>query len=376
VSKQQIEVVDSLSTVEKTEWDRLAGGNPFLRYDFLHTLHTTGCAQRRTGWIPHFLLLRREKILVGAMPLYLKTHSRGEYVFDYAWAEAYSRNGMPYYPKLVSAVPFTAVTGARVLAASTDDKTILAQAAVELAAQLEVSSLHVLFPDSVDANALREAGFMMREGVQFHWKNDSYGSFDAFLATMNKDKRKKIKQDRRHVAEAGVTFRRLRGSEITEADLDFFYQCYATTYDNHYSSPYLTPGFFRELLQAMPESLLLVLAQQEGRRVASALNFIGGDAMYGRYWGTTHFISGLHFETCYMQAIEYCIENGLAVFEGGAQGEHKLARGLLPTATWSAHWVADRRFAEAIGEFLAAETAGMDHYIDELEAHAPFRKSS
>lgn len=308
--------------------------------------------------------------------MYLKSHSHGEYVFDFSWANAYERHGVPYYPKLVSAVPFTAVTGPRLLTHRPEDKALLAQGAVELATQLGVSSLHVLFPDSNDLETLRNMGFMVREGVQFHWKNAGYKSFDAFLGAMTRDKRKKVKQDRRHVTEAGVTFRKLRGLEITEESLDFFYRCYKTTYHSHYSAPYLTPSFFRAIYKEMPESMLLVLALQDGIPVASALNFIGSDSMYGRYWGTTKFISGLHFETCYMQAIEYCIDNSISIFEGGAQGEHKLARGLLPTATWSAHWVADRQFAAAIEQFLQHETNGMNEYVDELEAHTPFKTQS
>lgn len=371
--EKRIAVVDTLTDVPKAQWNELAGQNPFLQYDFLHALHLTGCASRRTGWLPQYLLLWEGATLIGAMPMYLKTHSRGEYVFDHSWANAYEEHGLAYYPKLVCAIPFTAVTGTRLLARSIEDKAVLALHAVELAKRLEVSSLHVLFPDGADESVLRQMGFMMREGVQFHWKNAGYGSFDAFLATMNRDKRKKLRQDRRYVAEAGVSFRTLRGHDIAASDLDFFYLCYKTTYRAHYSAPYLSPSFFQQVHEAMPESMLLVVAEREGQPLACALNFIGGEAMFGRYWGTTEFVPGLHFETCYMQAIEYCIDHSIAVFEGGAQGEHKLARGLLPTPTWSAHWVADRRFARAIEEFLERETQGMNHYIDELEAHAPFK---
>lgn len=369
-------VTDTLSSISPQSWNSLVEGNPFLSYEFLNALHETGCASRRTGWLPQYLLLWEDDVLAGAVPLYLKSHSRGEYVFDYSWANAYDRHGIAYYPKLVSAVPFTAVTGPRLLAQNSEHKVLLAQGAVALADQLEVSSLHILFPDSSDMEALRGMGFMLREGVQFHWKNVGFKSFDAFLDVMTREKRKKVKQDRRHVTDAGVTFRRLRGQEITKKDLDFFYQCYETTYHNHYSAPYLTPSFFRAIHEEMSDSMLLVVAMEGKEPIASALNFIGSDSLYGRYWGAKKFISGLHFETCYMQAIEYCIDNSISYFEGGAQGEHKLARGLLPSATWSAHWVANEDFANAIERFLQHETSGMNQYIDELDAHSPFKNKS
>lgn len=375
MSATSISVIESLSSVDEAEWNSLAGANPVVSYDFLDTLHSTECASRKTGWRLQYLVLRKDGALAGAMLLYLKSHSRGEYVFDYSWAEAFERHGMRYYPKLLSAVPFTPVTGPRLLARTHEDRVLLANAAVELAKSLDVSSLHVLFPDSRDIRALREAGFMLREGVQFHWDNDDYSNFEEFLSALKNEKRKKIRQERRKVTEAGVTYQRLTGAEIDTNALDFFYRCYATTYNNHYSSPYLTPEFFRELHKKMPDSLLLIVAELDGKPIASALNIIGGNVMYGRYWGSLKFVSGLHFETCYLQGIEYCIENSIARFEGGAQGEHKMSRGLLPTATWSAHWIADERFAEAIKDFLKSETRSMNQYINELEAHTPFKNT-
>jgi predicted N-acyltransferase len=370
----EVEVIETLDGISEQEWNALTDGNPFTSHRFLSTLHATGCASRRTGWAPRYLVIRSGRTLVAAMILYAKNHSRGEYVFDYAWAHAYEQNGVPYYPKLVSAVPFTAVTGPRLLARNAGDRKLLARAAIQVALQTDASSIHVLFPSREDAEALRGEGFMMREGVQFHWLNTGYDSFEQFLESMTREKRKKVRQDRKHVLAAGVTYRRLRGAEIDAADLDFFYECYKLTYQNHHSSPYLTPSFFREIRRTMADSLFLVIAELDGEPIAAALNFVGPDGMYGRYWGTMQFISGLHFETCYMQAIEYCIEQGIAAFEGGAQGEHKLARGLLPTPTWSAHWIADQRFASAIEEFLERETEHMNDYIDELDQHAPFKK--
>ncbi|WJF89421.1 GNAT family N-acetyltransferase [Paraburkholderia bonniea] len=374
-SQVEIHVVDSVSDIPAVQWDALTQGNPFVAHAFVSALHDSQCASTQTGWQPRYLLLREDGALTGAMPLYLKTHSRGEYVFDHAWADAFQRHGLRYYPKLVSAVPFSPVTGPRLLAATHTARVLLARGAIALAQQLEVSSIHVLFSHEADLQALTEAGYMLREGVQFHWENAAYTSFDTFLALMNHDKRKKIRQDRRRVADAGVSFRWLRGAEIDAGTLGFFYECYANTYREHWNPPYLSEAFFFQLHATMPDAIMLVLAERDGERLACALNVIAGDTMYGRYWGTRAFISGLHFETCYMQGIEYCIENQLASFEGGAQGVHKMSRGLLPTATWSAHWIAEPQFAEAIARFLDRETAVMEQHMGELEAHTPFKRA-
>lgn len=371
-----VEVLESLSTIAEGEWEALTEGNPFVSYRFLDALHTSGCASNRTGWSPRYLVLRRQGKLAGAMLLYAKSHSRGEYVFDHAWAHAYERHGLDYYPKLVSAVPFTAVTGPRLLATNEADKEILARAAIQFAQEVGVSSLHILFPRAEDLEVVRRAGMMLREGVQFHWLNRDYESFDQFLGSMAREKRKKVKQDRRRVAEAGVSFRFASGKDMTSEELDFFYVCYSATYESHYSTPYLTREFFAQIQASIGKNLLFIFAEQAGEPIAAALNFVGPDAMYGRYWGTTKFVSGLHFELCYMQAIAYCIDASIRAFEGGAQGEHKLARGLEPTPTWSAHWVADRRFEHAIQEFLNQETGQMSEYIDELADRAPFKRAA
>ena len=375
MTSSTLAVVDSLTGITRDEWNALGDGNPFVSLEFLDLLQTSGCASRRTGWQPRYVLLRHGERLAGAMPLYLKSHSRGEYVFDHAWANAFEQHGIPYYPKLLSAVPFTPVGGPRLLAATHADRVLLARGAIEVARRFDVSSLHVLFPNQADLEALRECGFMLREGVQFHWVNRGYDSFDAFLATMNHDKRKKMRQDRKKVREAGVTYRWVRGADITAADLAFFYRCYESTYASHWSSPYLTPEFFRDLHASRADLILLVIAERAGVPLACALNIIGANVMYGRYWGALDFVSGLHFETCYSQGIEYCIAHGLESFEGGAQGVHKMSRGLLPTPTWSAHWIADARFAAAIGNFLTEETASMDGYLEDLEAHSPFKQA-
>ncbi|WP_054517548.1 GNAT family N-acetyltransferase, partial [Achromobacter xylosoxidans] len=295
---------------------------------------------------------------------------------DYAWADAFERHGLRYYPKLLAAVPFTPVSGPRLLAASDEDRDTLVRGLVAFAEEIQVSSLHLLFPAADDLRALREAGFMVRESVQFHWTNPGYADFDAFLATMSHDKRKKIRQDRKKVAQAGLAFRWLRGAQIDTAELDFFHQCYCHTYFNHGNPPYLSREFFLRAYRDQPDAFVLILAERDGQPVAAALNLAGGDTLYGRYWGATEYVPGLHFETCYMQAIAYCIAHGMARFEGGAQGEHKMARGLLPTPTWSAHWVADPRFAAAIQHFLDEETAAVDDYLGELEAHTPFKRAA
>jgi len=366
-------MIDTLADIDPAQWQALAGDNPTLSYAFLHALHETGCASPHTGWSPRYLILQRDGQLHAAMPLYLKEHSRGEYVFDHAWADAFHRHGIPYYPKLLSAVPFTPVTGSRLLARTAEDRALLAQAALQVARQLGTSSLHILFPSDEDREALAEAGYMLREGVQFHWENQDYADFDAFLASMKMEKRKKLRQDRKRVQDAGIHFEHLAGGAITDDVLRFFYDCYVSTYQAHYSKPYLSLAFFQRLLAETPDSLMIVLAKRGDAPVAVALNLIGGNVMYGRYWGTQEFISGLHFETCYVQSIEYCIRHGLARFEGGAQGVHKMSRGLVPTPTWSAHWVADPRFADAISDFLEQETAAMNDYIDELAEHIPFK---
>ncbi|HYG45279.1 MAG TPA: GNAT family N-acetyltransferase [Bordetella sp.] len=365
----------SLSQVDARQWNALAGTQPFVRHEFLAALHDTGCAAPDTGWAPYYLVLRRDGQLAGAVPLYLKAHSRGEYVFDYAWADAFERHGLRYYPKLLAAVPFTPVGGPRLLAAHPDDRLELARGLIELAQGLKVSSLHILFPDEQDLAALRQAGYLVREGVQFHWRNAGYANLDAFLAALNHDKRKKIRQDRKKVQAAGIEYRWLRGAQIDADALAFFYRCYRHTYFSHGNPPYLSGEFFQCLHRDLPDALVLILALRDGEPMAAALNMLGGDTLYGRYWGALDFVPGLHFETCYLQSIAYCIQHGLASFEGGAQGEHKMARGLLPTPTWSAHWIADARFATAIEDFLERETAAVDGYLGELETHTPFRRT-
>ncbi len=373
----ELKVLDSLTSIPSSDWDTLTGNNPTLCHALLQSMIDAGCTAAKTGWLPQFLTLWRDiegqRTLCGAIPLYVKTHSYGEYVFDWAWAEAYQRHGLDYYPKLLSAVPFTPCTGGRLLAKTSADRKLLVDGLLSLAAQSDVSSLHVLFPNTVEHKLLIDAGMMPRTSIQFHWQNAGYKSFDDFLGTMSHDKRKKVKQERRKVVDAGITFRRLVGTDITDADWDFFVECYNHTYRAHFSTPYLNRKFFGLIGARMPANILLIVAEREGKPVASALNLFSEHTLYGRYWGGLAFHSGLHFETCYYQALEFCIARGIQTFEGGAQGEHKLARGFLPVKCHSAHWLKHPQFSRAVEDFLRRESGGMEQYVNELEGSSPFK---
>ncbi|MBL8519608.1 MAG: N-acetyltransferase [Betaproteobacteria bacterium] len=376
----ELTIIETLAGIPAAEWNALAGPNPTLQWAFLQSMIDAGCTTPERGWRPLFLILRRDlagqRAMTGALPLYLKGHSYGEYVFDWAWAEAYHQHGLDYYPKLVAAVPFTPCTGPRLMAATEADRAILLEGALSIAREEEVSSLHVLFPPEAEQARWVGAGLLQRHSVQFHWRNAGYPSFESFLSTMSHDKRKRIRQERRKVREAGLVFRRVSGADIREADWDFFAACYRKTYREHRSTPYLNRAFFGLIGERMPGNLMLVMAERDGQPVASALNLVGGGVMYGRYWGTTAMHSGLHFETCYYQAIEHAIELGLATIEGGAQGEHKLARGFEPVRCHSAHWLKHPQFARAVEDFLEREREGIARYESELEDSSPFRKSS
>ena len=371
-------IVSDLSEVGQASWDTLvqaqAAPTPFLSYAFLHALHASGSASPETGWQPQFLLLFDEQdALAAALPLYVKGHSYGEYVFDWAWADAYQRHGLDYYPKLLSAIPFTPVAGARLMARDADARAALVDVLRATQQATEVSSTHVLFPPEDEARQLADAGFLLRSGVQFHWLNQGYRSFDEFLATLEQKKRKNIRAERRKVAEAGVTLRRVRGVDATREDWVLFNRCYRNTYREHHSTPYLNLDFFLRIGATMPDNILLVIAEKEGRAIAASLVIHDQDTLYGRYWGALEHLPCLHFEAAYYQPLEFCIEQGIATFEGGAQGEHKMARGFLPTRTWSAHWLAHPSFADAVERFLEREAGGIDDYMDELNERNPFR---
>ncbi|HSV50551.1 MAG TPA: GNAT family N-acetyltransferase [Burkholderiaceae bacterium] len=379
-----IRVLTSPLEVNALEWDCLLAlephWSPFMRHAYLAALHSSGSAVAGTGWAPRFMTLWRDGILHAACPLYLKDHSYGEYVFDWAWANAYHQHGVAYYPKAVAAVPFTPVPGVRLLARDDAARAVLVQALVAWCQQEKLSSLHLLFAGDADVAACAQAGLMLRHTVQFHWENANYSSFDEFLATLNQEKRKKIKQERRRVADAGVTFRRSLGRDITQCDWDFFYRCYERTYYEHGNAPYLNRDFFTRMAHTMPENWLLFVAERNEKPIAASLIAIGthpedatARVAYGRYWGALERVDCLHFEACYYQPLQWCIEHGVGSFEGGAQGEHKMARALMPVKTTSAHWLAHPAFADAVERFLEREGQGIAGYLDDLGQRSPFR---
>lgn len=346
----------------------------FLTPSFLESLEASASVGDKTGWLPFYLIALQNKKLVGFMPIYIKEHSYGEYVFDWAWADAFHRNGLNYYPKLLCAVPFTPLTGQRILA---NDETIKKQMLNGLEAILknnQLSSCHILFLNKNDHLLLKEQGWMTRKGVQFKWKNNSYKSFEDFLAFLSHNKRKKIRQERAKIKKTNIEILQKTGSQIEQQDIEFFYECYCNTYFQHHSRPYLTREFFNELYKKIPDRLLIIMAKRNAKNIAAAFNIIDNNTLYGRYWGAIEYIPNLHFELCYYQGQEYCIENNLEFFEGGAQGEHKLARGFEPFETYSCHYIADERFREAIKEFLEKESLQMECYTNELDYRKPFKK--
>ena len=352
---------------------------PFMRHEYLLTLHASGSAVPDTGWAPRFVTLHAHGELQAACALYLKSHSYGEYVFDWAWADAYRRHGLRYYPKLLGAVPFTPVPGTRLLARSDAGRDALVGVIGALAQQGKLSSAHVLFIDEADRAAFERAGWMLREGVQFHWTQDEARpvvDFADLLSRLQRDKRKKIQQERRRVTEQGVSFTVQEGAAIDDASWDFFYRCYTLTYQAHQSTPYLTRQFFTGMAATMARHWLMFVAHRDGMPVAASLIAVDPDrrAAWGRYWGCVEPIPCLHFEACYYQPLAWCLANGYVRFEGGAQGEHKMARGLLPVATASAHWLRDERFASAVADFLASESQGIDQYVSELRERNPFKR--
>lgn len=440
----RVQWVDDPRRIDADSWNALlatqATPTPFIRHAYLAALHDSGSAVPGTGWAPRFLLLWDGAELAAACPLYVKAHSYGEYVFDWAWANAYAEHGLRYYPKALVAVPFTPVPGSRLLARDAATRAALVRALVDWCEAQGLSSLHVLYGDAADHAACEAAGLMQRQQVQFHWKNRHpaearpFTSFDDFLASLSQDKRKKIRQERRKVAEAGVRFRWARGADIAPADWAFFYRCYERTYLEHGNAPYLTPAFFDAMARDMADAWVLFIAERGGMPIASSLIAVGADSAgaggamgadfsrlppllqgmarpragvgaaeaaneqheapatgagtpppalaaapaapiaYGRYWGALERVDCLHFEACYYQPIDWCIRHGVARFEGGAQGEHKMARALMPVPTASHHWLAHPAFADAVGRFLAREAEGIDGYMEHLENRSPFRR--
>ena len=438
-----IRLLNSPLEVNADDWNALLAAqspdgtlNPFMRHEYLAALHSSGSATPETGWTPCFVTLWQADTLVGGCALYLKEHSYGEYVFDWAWANAYQQHGLEYYPKAVVAVPFTPVPGARLLARTAAERVLLVKALVAWCESEKLSSLHLLFAADKDVAACEEAGLMLRHTVQFHWTNSAptlaaptqagvhaallpnadvrvlpppevdeanlsepepkscappFATFNDFLMSLSQEKRKKIRQERRKVADAGITFRWSLGADISQADWDFFYRCYERTYLEHGNAPYLSRDFFQRMQTTMPENWLLFVAQHEGEPIATSLIALNAHSewatsvfdsksvhgtAYGRYWGALARVDCLHFEACYYQPLEWCIAHGFHRFEGGAQGEHKMARALLPVKTTSAHWLAHPSFADAVERFLEREGEGIDHYMNELERRSPFKASS
>jgi predicted N-acyltransferase len=375
----ELRELHSIDEVPAADWNALEGtGCPFLRHEFLAALEHAGCVGKRTGWTPAYLAATEQGRLVAATPAYRKSHSWGEFVFDFGWAQAYERHGLAYYPKLICAVPFSPINSPRLLFAPgrRDLQRLLIQELQDRCAWESASSAHALFIDADECDAFAAQGWLLRHDVQFHWRNAGYASFDGFLDTLKAEKRKKVRRERRRCEEAGITFETLSGRQLTPELLHFIHHVHARTFVQHGHEPYLNLAFFTELASTLGDALLVKLARQQGRAVAAAIFLWSPTALYGRYWGALDDFHSLHFEACYHQGIEFCIEHGLQRFEPGTQGEHKVMRGFTPATTWSAHYIADPRFREAIGDFLAREGAAVDAYADQIAEHSPYRQGT
>ncbi len=377
----RVRILKSIADIDAAQWNALAGDEqPFVRHEFLLALEESGCATSRTGWTPRHLVLEDAAgTVVGAMPLYRKTHSRGEFVFDFSWANAYAQNGLNYYPKLLTAIPFTPVRGPRLLTGTDSNAPAIAarliDAGMEYARAEQLSTWHILFPSEQQLAPLKARGLIERRDCQFHWFNQGYESFEGFLAGFTAEKRKKAKRERRRVAEAGIDFDTRLGGEMDAPLWAAVYEFYADTFHRHGHDPYLNLDFFKRVAKAMPDKLMLKIARHGGTPIAVAIFFIGSDALFGRYWGAGGTYHSLHFETCYYQGIEYCIEHELQRFEPGTQGEHKVPRGFVPTLMGSAHDVLDPRFAVAIRDFARREALGVDHYAASVNEHVPYHRA-
>lgn len=368
-----IEIVSGMHEINADQWNRLVGHMPLLRHEFLLAFERSNSVGDQTGWQPCPMLLKEGDVLIGAVPLYMKQHSYGEYVFDWAWADAFERNGFNYYPKLLAAIPFTPITSARLITNNIEHAKLLISGLEQVMYQQQLSSVHVNFPEAMSEKPLMEAQWLKRRGVQFRWENQAFTSFDDFLMTLTHSKRKKIKQERKKVVAANVVCRTIKGPDITAEEWQFFYQCYTNTYFEHHSTPYLTLEFFTEIGRTMSDNIVLFVAYCDDVPIASAFNIYHQSTLYGRYWGALKYVPSLHFELCYYQAQIFCIHEGIQYFEGGAQGEHKLARGFVPRPTCSFHKIAHSDFEKAIGQFVMRETVGVDAYANELAERAPYK---
>ena len=370
--------MQAISEIDAQQWDACSARfpyNPFLSHKFLHALEVSGSASSQTGWQPFHICVERDDELLGAVPAYLKSHSQGEYVFDYSWADALQRAGGNYYPKMQISVPFTPASGPRLLTRddNPEHEELLLGACMQVAEQVDVSSIHITFMQQAQWERAAECGFLQRMDQQFHWQNGNYANFDEFLNDLASKKRKNIRRERRDALANDITIEWVTGSDLTEAHWDAFYQFYLDTGSRKWGSPYLTRAFFSEIGRCMPEDVLLIMAKRDGRYIAGAINFIGADTLFGRNWGCIEDHRFLHFEVCYYQAIDFAIDRGLKHVEAGAQGGHKVARGYLPQATYSAHWIADARFRAAVDQFLEEERRYVQQDIEAVEQHTPFK---
>jgi predicted N-acyltransferase len=368
--------IPSLKAVKAADWDACAGTeNPFVSHAFLSAMEDSGCVGKGTGWTPTHVIIEKDGGgLLGCVPMYLKSHSQGEYVFDHSWAHAWERAGGDYYPKLQVSVPFSPVTGPRLLAPDEGTRALLLNACVQIADQMEVSSLHITFPTFEQWKEMGEAGLLLRKDQQFIWRNDGYGNFDDFLAALSSRKRKNIRKERAQATSNGISIEVLTGSDLKEEHWDAFYRFYVDTSSRKWGRPYLNRQFFSLIGERMPEKIVLVLCKRAGRYIAGAINLLGSDALFGRNWGCVEDHPCLHFEACYYQAIEFAIAKGLSRVEAGAQGQHKLARGYLPQFTYSAHWIADAGFRQAVARYLQEEGAYVEADQEALAAHGPFKR--
>lgn len=377
----QTEFKDRIEAIEPSAWNALTGADhPFLRHEFLASIEVSGSVGPGTGWLPRHAVLYDDGQLVAALPLYEKTNSWGEFVFDFAWANAYQQAGLSYYPKLVSAIPFTPVTGPRFLTSPDHDFAVLAgvliDATLEFAEARGISSWHVLFAEQRDREIFGQYGLLLRKDCQFHWHNRGYSTFDEFLGELRSVKRKKLRRERRRIKESGITFRWLGGDDLTADLWRDIMPLYASSFFRRGREPYLNEAFFETVASRMPENMLVILADYRNTPIASAICFHSEESLFGRYWGSSARYHSLHFETCYYQGIEYCIANGLKRFEPGTQGEHKISRGFEPTETWSAHSLSHPQFADAVDAFLDRERIYTDDYIDTVRDHMPFRRDT
>lgn len=375
-----VEIIASLDQVACAEWNALnTEWQPFLRHEFLSALEHNQCVGPTFGWLPRHVLIRDQGLLVAAAPVYVKYNSYGELVFDFSWADAYQRAGLNYYPKLVCAIPYTPATGHRLLIADLarlpELRTALFAALVALSQSLQVSSTHILFPTPPELSAGESFGFMPRLGCQFHWQNQGFADFSEFIATFRSEKRKKTLRERRKVLEAGIEILSVLGSEATLKQIDLAHDFYASIFERKSGFATLNVGFFHEVCHAMGDQVLFIFALHHKQYIACSIFFQSAATLYGRFWGCRADYDSLHFELCYYQGIDYCLAKKLKNFEPGAQGEHKIARGFLPTATWSSHWISDARFKAAIENFLRNENAAMQNYMHDCAQHSPYRET-